>query len=185
MENIPDAFINGLYDRAALDVITLLYVVVMVAYPMGRYMKVVSMCVTFAVCMMIGQSLALCDVSLSRKAISAIMITAVMVPAVMGVFAAGASPSRVVERIGVLAMGLSGLSYGMMNYGMVKAEWVMVPLYGLGELCGCMLLSLVVMLVARLGEMFSLPRREIVIISCAVCIGLYAEEVWKFLTRLF
>ena len=112
-------------------------------------------------------------------------MTAVMVPAVMGVFAAGATPSRVVERIGVLAMGLSGLSYGMMNYGVVKAEWLMIPLYGLGELCGCMLLSLVVMLVARLGEMFSLPRREIVIISCAVCIGLYAEEVWKFLTRLF
>ena len=185
MENIPEVFIKGLYDRVSLDVITLLYVVVMVAYPMGRYMRVASMCVTFVLCMVIGQTLALCDVSLSKNVVNAMMITAVLLPAVMGVFAAGATPSRAVERIGVLAMGLAGLSYGVMNYGVVKGEWLKVPLYGLGELCGCLLLSIVVMLLARMLELFSLPRREIVIISCAVCIGLYGREVWDFLCRLF
>lgn len=185
MENIPEVFIKGLYDRAALDVITLLYVVVMVAYPMGRYMRVVSMCVTFVLCMAVGQTLSLCDVSLSKNVVKAMMMASIFVPGVMGVFAAGATPSRAVERIGVLAMGLAGLSYGMMNYGVVRGEWLKVPLYGLGELCGCLLLSIVVMLLARMLELFSLPRREIVIISCAVCMGLYGRELWDFLCRLF
>lgn len=89
MENIPSSFINGLYDRAALDVVTLFLVVLMVAYPLSRYIKVGSMCMTFALCMVIGQVLGINKLLPSSRVIEVMMILSILLPAVMGMFVAG------------------------------------------------------------------------------------------------
>ncbi|MBO4961314.1 MAG: hypothetical protein J6C80_03640 [Flavobacteriales bacterium] len=186
MENIPSSFINGLYDRAALDVVTLFLVVLMVAYPLSRYIKVGSMCMTFALCMVIGQVLGINKLLPSSRVIEVMMILSILLPAVMGMFVAGGTPSRAVERIGAMVSGLAGLSYGMVNYAVVKGVGVLgVALYGLGELCGCIVVAFIVILAARVLELLSMTRRDIVIITSSICVGLYARHIWEFLCRIF